>query len=265
MAESTLLLALVQMKVEGGQRSKNLIRAAKKIEDAAGRGAQMVLLPEAMDLGWTHPSALNEAQPIPEGQTAQMLCHAAKKNHIYLCAGLIEKENGFIYNSAILINPQGKIILKHRKINELDIGLKYYHVGKDLSLIKTDFGIVGIIICADAKNSNLLKSMGTQGAALVLSPCSWAVPADHDNLKTPYGQEWIEAYHSPAKAFSMWIAGCSNVGKMDDGPWRNYRGIGCSLIIDPNGKVAVQGPYGETAEAIIYHRVEIREKVNHHP
>jgi len=173
--------------------------------------------------------------------------------------GLIEKEERYIYNTAILIDPQGQIILKHRKINELDIGRQYYAVGTDLTVCQTAFGKFGIIICADAKDPHLLQLLGKQKTSVVLSPCSWAVPADHDHKKTPYGQEWIDAYSPAAKEFSLWIAGCSNVGWMNDGPWKGYKGIGCSLIVDPHGQVAAQGPYGAEADTIIYHTIIYEE------
>jgi predicted amidohydrolase len=255
-------LALIQMKVEGGQIEQNLLRAGAKIAEAAYENAQVVMLPEAMDLGWTHPSALTKAQPVPDGETCQFLINEAKKNNLYICAGLIEQDTDKIYNSAVIINPDGVILLKHRKINELDIGRKYYSVGDDLNVCQTEFGTFGMLICADAKDHLLLQRLGEKNASVILSPCSWAVPADHDNNRIPYGQEWVDAYRPPAKEFSMWIAGCSNVGWMSDGPWQGYKGIGCSLIVDPKGEVAATGPYGVEAEAIIY--MEIADKKLYH-
>ena len=57
-------LALAQMNVVGGDRSANLNHAGEMIREAAENGAQVVLLPEAMDLGWTDPSALTDAEPV---------------------------------------------------------------------------------------------------------------------------------------------------------------------------------------------------------
>jgi predicted amidohydrolase len=250
-------IALLQMKVEGGQRTKNLSRAGAKIAEAARAGAQIVLLPEALDLGWTHPSAISQAQPVPAGETSLFLSKEAEKFGLYICAGLIEKQDGQIYNTALLISPDGQIILKHRKINELDIGRQYYSVGSELSVCQTDYGKFGIIICADAKDPNLLQTLGKLGASVILSPCSWAVTADHNNKQSPYGQEWIDAYSPAAIDFSMWIAACSNVGWMNAGPWQGHKGIGCSLIVDPKGKVAAKGPYGVEAETIIFHTIDI--------
>ena len=90
----------------------NLDRATSRIAEAAANGATIALLPEAMDLGWTDPSARDLAFEIPEGKTCQALRKAAMLNGIYVCAGIIEKDGDKIYNAAVIIekeslNPTG--------------------------------------------------------------------------------------------------------------------------------------------------------------
>lgn len=247
-------LALVQMTVVGGDRKANLNHAREMIDEAALNKANVILLPEAMDLGWTDPSALTDAQPIPDGQTCQVLIGLAKKHGVFICSGLIEKAGDSVFNSAIIIDPEGKVILTHRKINELDIGHPYYALGNKLNVCHTPYGTFGLLICADAntKNQVLTRSLAYMGADVILSPSSWAVPADHDNEKDPYGSLWENAYEPVAKDFAVWIASASNVGKMTAGPWKDWNGIGCSLVVDNKGKIAVKGPYGADADTILY-------------
>ncbi len=122
------------MKVVGGDRAANLDHAGEMIAEAAQNGAQFVLLPEAMDLGWTDPSALTEAEAIPEGKTCRILSEMAIKYNLYICSGLIEKDGDKVFNSAVIIDPKGEVILLHRKINELDIGHPYYALGDRLNV-----------------------------------------------------------------------------------------------------------------------------------
>ncbi|MCK5702921.1 MAG: carbon-nitrogen hydrolase family protein, partial [Cyclobacteriaceae bacterium] len=199
-------LALVQMKVIGGDRKANLKHAREMIDEAASNNADVILLPEAMDLGWTDPSALTEAQPIPDGQTSQLLIAMAKKHGVFICSGLIEKAGDKVYNSAIIVDPGGKIILTHRKINELDIGHPYYALGDKLNVCQTPYGTFGLLICADANTQNhvLTRSLAYMGADVILSPSSWAMPPDHDNAKDPYGSTWENAYMPVAKDFELW-------------------------------------------------------------
>ena len=246
-------LALIQMLVRAGRKAENLNRAAEFIRQAAADGAEVVLLPEAMTLGWTDPSAESEADEIPDGQSCAHLRKLAKESGVYLCAGLIERAGSKIFNAAVFIDPQGKVLLHHRKINELEIGHHLYALGDRLAVAQTPLGTIGVMICADgfAHGQVVGRTLGYLGADLILSPCAWAVPADHDNTKTSYGKIWIDNYCPVAKDFRLWIAGASNVGPIESGPWKGRNCIGCSLVVGPSGEPALRGPYGVDAEAIL--------------
>ena len=72
----------------------------------------------------------------------------------------------------MIIDPQGEVRCQHRKLNELDIGHEYYAQGDRLNVVETDFGRIGLLICADAfaHDATLLQSLGYMGADLILSP-----------------------------------------------------------------------------------------------
>ena len=59
------------------------------------------------------------------------------------------------------------------------------------------------------------RSLGMMGAQIILSPCAWAVPADRDPVREPYGALWRDSYSPVAREFGLWIAGVSNVGRCD--------------------------------------------------
>lgn len=247
-------LALVQMEVEGGERARNIQKAVERVAEASSHGAEVALLPECLDLGWTHPSSQTMAGEIPGGEACAALMRAAEEHGIYVCAGLTEKAGDAIYNSAVIIDKQGKLLCKHRKLNELDIGHAYYSQGDRLNVVETEFGRLGLMICADgfAKGQVLSRSLCYMGADVILSPSAWAVPGDHDNTKTPYGETWRKAYKPVAQEFAVAIFGASNVGAITDGPWKGRKCIGCSLGIDPSGEEILQGPYGIDADCILY-------------
>lgn len=255
-------IALVQMNVIGGERDKNLAHAREQIRIAAGHGADIALLPEVMDLGWTHPSALVLADRIPGGVAYEQLAEEARQDKIFVCAGLIEKDGETIYNSAVIIGPDGNLLIKHRKLNELDIAHDLYAQGDRLNVCHTSLGTLGLMICADAtsKDWTIQRSLGYMGADIILSPSSWAVPPDHNNTDTPYGDTWRTAYKTVAREFGMWIIGVSNVGNIPEGPWKGWNCIGCSLVIDARGNEVLQGPYGAAADTIMYVDVETLER-----
>lgn len=246
-------LGLAQIAVVGGDAPRNLERAEAAIATAAARGIDVVLLPETLDLGWTHPAARVGAAPIPDGLACRRLRDAASRYGVFVCAGLTERAGDRVYNAAVLVDRHGDVLIHHRKVNELPIGRDCYGQGDRLSVAHTELGTLGIMICADATacDQAISRTLGCMGADVILSPCAWVVDATHDNRVTPYGDTWRSAYIPVARAYSVWIAGCSNVGQMTAGPWAGKQCIGCSLVIGPQGREIVQGPYGVEAEALI--------------
>ncbi|MDP2323062.1 MAG: carbon-nitrogen hydrolase family protein, partial [Gammaproteobacteria bacterium] len=111
----TVRIGLGQMRVVGGDPECNMARAEAMVREAAIAGCDVVVLPECLDLGWTHPSARTQAEPIP-GPRADRLCRAARTYRIHVVAGLTEAAGDRIYNAAILAGPAGELLLKHRKI-----------------------------------------------------------------------------------------------------------------------------------------------------
>lgn len=247
-------IALVQMLVAGGAKQENLRRAESAIAAAAAQAAQLVLLPETLDLGWTHPSAKEQAEAIPGGEPFERLSVAAKQHGVFLCAGLTERDRSQVFNSAILLDDSGQLLLKHRKLNELEIGHDVYSQGDRLSVVHTRLGAIGVMICADgfACDHVLSRSLCYMGADIILSPSAWARPATHDNIADPYGSVWREAYFPVARDFSVWFASASCVGPMTAGPWSGRNCIGCSMVVDSEGREVLQGPYGPDADTILY-------------
>jgi predicted amidohydrolase len=258
----TYKMAMAQMMVEAGKLDANLDRATERIGEAANKGAKIILLPEVMDLGWTDPSAKIMAYEIPDGKTCRRLRDAAVKNNIYVCAGIVEKNKDNIYNAAVIIDPSGKVILTHRKLNELDIAHELYDQGDKLNVVHTPLGTLGLYICADAtaKGNVLSYSLGYMGADIILSPSAWAVPPDYDNNATPYGDTWKKVYQPVSKMFDLWVVGVSNVGKIEAGPWKNWNCIGSSLVYAPGGKEVLQAPYGDKADTIIYVDISLKDR-----
>jgi predicted amidohydrolase len=255
-------LALAQLHVEPGNHVQNFARACAAIAEAARSGARLVLLPEALPFGWTDSSALKNAEPLPDGSLSRQLRVAAQQSRIFVCAGLIERAGDKLFNSALLIDPRGNVLIHHRKIYELDIAQHLYSLGDRLSVATTELGTIGVMICADgfAPGQVISRALALMGAQIIVSPCAWAVPADHDNEKDPYGKLWVDNYGPIARDFRIWIAGCSNVGPIADGPWKGRKCIGCSMVVAPNGQPIARAPYGEDTSTILYSEIELEPR-----
>jgi len=247
-------IALAQMRVAPGDVTGNVRRARQFIRRAADGGARVVVLPEALDCGWTFPRARELATPIPGGPTYFKLAALALDLGVYVCFGMTERRGDRVYNAAVLVSPAGDLLLHHRKLNELEIAHDLYDQGNHLGTARTPLATFGLMICADgfATGQVVSRTLALMGADVILSPSAWAVPADHDNAKTPYGDEWRGCYGPVAREHDLWIVGASNVGPVSAGPWAGRRCIGCSLVMGPGGREVLQGPYGEDAETVLY-------------
>lgn len=255
-------IGMAQMLVEGGAPEANLGRARAMIARAGAEGCAAVVLPEALDAGWTHPSAVEIAAPIP-GPTSDRLAEAATEAGVYVVAGITERAGERIYNASVLLSPEGELLLRHRKINVLGIAQDLYSIGDSLAVAETALGTIGIPICADNFSSSLAlaHSLARMGAQLFLSPSAWAMPAEHDNEAEPYGETWRTSFGTLARLYDLTVIGVSNVGWMSGGPWAGRKCIGCSLAMGPGGNVLAALPYGPEAEVLLSVAVEPREPI----
>lgn len=245
-----LRVALGQMLVEPGAPDRNLARACAMIASAAELGAQAIVLPETLDLGWTADAALTEAESIPGARSAQ-LCKAARQHGVVVAAGLTERHGAQIYNSAVLIDHDGRIAATHRKIAELDFARAVYATGCTLGVADTAIGRVGLAICADYWTPTLGLAQGAMGAQILLSPAAWAVPPEFDNARTPYGGEWLASYRAITAAHRIPVVGVSNVGPVTSGGWAGHACIGASIALRGDGTIAARGPFGVDANALV--------------
>jgi len=248
----TIRVAMAQMLVEGGRPDANVARAVQCVEQAAARGCHLVVLPECLDAGWTDPSARTLAQPIP-GPHTERLARAARQGGVFVAAGLVERAGAALFNSAVLIDPRGEILLVHRKINELDLAHDLYSIGDRLAVAHTPLGTIGLAICADNFPDSLAIGhvLARMGAQILVSPSAWAVEAGHDNAVAPYGELWRRAYGELCRLYDLHVVGVSHVGWLAAGPWKGRKVIGCSLAMGPGGVILAEGPYGHDAEALL--------------
>ena len=246
---SNIKIGLGQLLVEGGEPERNLNRAIDLIKDAKKNNCNLILLPECLDFGWTHPSSIKNAKAIP-GEFSDILCDEAKKNKIYICAGLSEKDlkDNKNYNSAILIDSKGNILSKYRKINVLEKAFDFYEIGNKLEVIETEFGKIGINICSDNYHDaiDIGLVLGRMGAEIILSPSSWTVEYSVTEEMDPYKNKWIDQFLKISKIFEIPVISTTSVGYIVGGPYEGKKMVGCSIATDKNG-LLTEGDFNEFA------------------
>lgn len=241
-------IGMAQLLVEGGEPDRNMERAERLIRQAATESCDLVILPETLDFAWTHPSALEEAEPIP-GKFSSFFSRLASELKVWLCVGLTEKRNDKNYNSAILLNENGEIVLKYSKINLLEVEFPYYEIGSKLEVADTPFGRIGLNICADnylqsgLHNAHMLARMGAQ---LILSPSSWTVDHSITEEMDPYKEKWVKPLSQIATLYQIPVVSVTSVGYIVGGPYEGKKMVGCSIAVSESGIIA-QGEFNEFA------------------
>ena len=260
MNKRKIRIGMGQILVEGGQVDANLNRAVKAIKEASEKNCQIIVLPECLDCGWTYPDSNKLGEPIP-GKISDILCEAALKNDIYVVAGVTELAENKVYNSAVLISSKGKLLLLHRKINVLDIAQDIYSIGDRLSVVETEFGKIGLNICADNFEDchALAYSLARMGADMILSPSAWALSPSYDWSKGDPCLMWEKSYTKIAEQFNVPVIGVSNVGEVNAGVWKGRSCIGTSVAVSYDGRVVAKGQQGVDKEELIIAEIEIQE------
>lgn len=240
-----------------GQLEKNLESISNACENLVSQNAEWIVFPECCDLGWTDEDAQTYAGEIADGEQTTHLGSLAAQWNVYITAGITERSQNRIFNTAVTYDNQGRLVNVHRKLNELDIAHGCYNLGDRLNVFDTPFGKAGVVICSDgfAENQCLTRSLCYMGAQFILSPCSWAVAPNYDYKNLSYGFLWKDCYGEVARKYKIWILGVSNVGRIRSGEWKGYHCIGNSLLINDQGETSFEAPYGDNATSLSVHEI----------
>ncbi len=222
-------IAMAQIMCIDGDRAGNLVRIENAIVKAKEKDVEIIVFPESCLLGWLNPDAFNRACTIP-GKDSDLICQLAKKYKIYICIGLDEKDGEKLYDAAIFVDDNGNILLRHRKINVLpELMTPPYSIGDGVQTVKTKFGTIGIMICADSFMENLLDSMKSKKPDLLLIPYGWAAA---ENEWPAHGEELIKVVKKAAAAVNCPVVGTNLIGQISHGPWMGQLYGGQSVAYD---------------------------------
>jgi predicted amidohydrolase len=230
----TTKAAICQIFCLDGDRRGNFVRIENAIREAKDAGADIACFPETALLGWVNPDAHKRAHPIP-GEDSDRLCRLAEDYNLYLCIGLAEKQDGNLYDSALLIDNKGNILLKHRKINLLtELMSPPYTPGERIDAVETKFGKIGLLICADTHDNTILKRMAALKPDLLLVPYGYAAVEDD---WPSHGKKLEKVVTNTARKTKAFVIGTNLVGEITKGPWKGRVYGGQSVAVDGTGRV----------------------------
>ncbi len=147
------------------------------IKEASQKKAKIICLPEFLTSKFSSVGFVQSAHPIP-GPDSKYLGELAKKYSIYIVAGLIESQAEQIFNTAVLIGPDGTLIGKYRKVaiptdEYLTLGIS---PGNEYPVFQTSFGKIGMMICWDGQYPSIARRLRDKGAEIIFLPVAGINP-----------------------------------------------------------------------------------------
>lgn len=224
-------IALVHAAVHWKDKEKNLTRLLALNEKAAGAGARIILNTELATTGYAFENRADIA-PLTEtipGPTTGAFGQITKKYGCYICTGLpeVDPETGIFYNAAALIGPSGHVVGRYRKVAPAFRENLWAARGNlPVLVVQTDFGKIGVLICADAYSYKPARVAALQGARLLLVLANW--PPEHHNP-----EKFLRAR---AAENGIYVLACNRTGKDKIMDCRSAE----SFIIDTGGGVVKQ-------------------------
>lgn len=228
-------VAACQILVDGN-RDAALRRIESALDEASAQGAQVACFPEACLLGWLNPEAHRLADAIP-GTTTKKLGELARRFGMMLSVGLAERDGSKLHNSVVLIGRDGELLAKHRKVNVLP-GLMepgYDRGDGHACVVETEYGRVGLLICADTFEDDLVHGVAELEPDLVLVPYGWAAPEEDWPGHGESLGAWIR--HT-AQLTRAPVVGVDSCGALAHGPWSGFLLGGQSRFSGADGRLS---------------------------
>jgi len=250
---TALTVACLQMEPSFGDVAANVARSLQMIEEAAARGARLVVLPELCNTGYMFASrdeAFALAEEIPGGLTVAAWSEAAARHRLHIVAGITERDGMRLYNSAVVLGPTG-YIGTFRKVHLWNEENLYFEPG-DLGfpVFHTPIGRIGVAICYDGWFPEAYRLCALQGADIVCVPTNWVpIPGQAPGQPAMANILAMAAAHSN----SLFVACADRVGIEREQPFE-----GQSVIVGHTGW-PVGGPASRDNEEIILATVELAD------
>lgn len=149
---------------------ENVRLFSEVVRKQAPAPTDLIVFPEGMTVVGTSKKYVDIAESVP-GPTTKALGELAKERKSWIVAGLYERDGLAVYNTAVLVDREGRVAGRYRKVylprEEVEAGLT---PGKDFPVFRTDFGRVGLMICWDVQYADPARALALNGAEIVVLP-----------------------------------------------------------------------------------------------
>lgn len=221
-----ITVATVQMRPKLGEAEDNLVKMSEMVSKIASQQkVDLIVFPELVTSGYELGVKFTElAQRVP-GPTVNLMAQRANEYGVYIAFGMVTKEKveSVLYNSAILVGPDGELIDTYNKIHLRGEERMAFREGYQLPVMETEVGTIGLMIGYDLAFPEVARSLTLDGAEILCVVANWEAP----NI-----DEWKTYVRARAYENSVFVAAANRVG---EDVTLNFGGE--SMVVGPRGQI----------------------------
>ncbi len=221
-----ITVATVQMSPKLCEVETNLERMGKWVQDICrAQKVDLIVFPELVTTGYECGVRFADlAEQVP-GRVTNYLAERAADFRVHLAFGMVEKQKveSIIYDSAVLIDPQGEVHHTYRKIHLRGEERLAFRPGYRFVVSETSFGMLGLLLGWDLAFPEAARCLTMQGAELLCICANW---------ERPHSTAWRNYVFTRALENSLFVTAANRVGEE-----YTYDFFGGSLIVGPQGEV----------------------------
>lgn len=230
MPTQEITVAAVQMEPSLGQMEENLVKMRDFIDRIASEEpVDLIVFPELMTTGYElGPRFPRLAQRIP-GPTVNLIGQRASELGVHVAFGMAtkkEKVESVLYNTAVLVGPEGDVLHEHHKLHLRGEEQITFRPGYRIRTADTPLGgaglTVGLMVGWDLAFPETARSLVMRGSELVIVCANW---------EEPHADEWRTYLRARAYENAVFIAAANRVGEEP-----SYTFFGQSAIVGPDGQ-----------------------------
>jgi len=221
-------VASVQLEILPGETKEARVERAAGVVEAQA-GADLVVLPEAWNVGYFNFDRYADEAEALDGPTIGRMREAASAIGAWLLAGsIIERRGDALHNTSVLIDRGGEVAATYRKIHLYGYGSQERRLltrGEEVTVADTDLGRLGLATCYDLRFPELFRMMVDRGAETFLVTSAWPYPRV---------EAWTALNRARALENQCWLVSANCAG--GEPPC-----CGRSMVVDPWGTAVAAG------------------------
>jgi N-carbamoylputrescine amidase len=239
----------------------NKQRLAERIEQLAREGADLIVLQELHNSLYfcqtENVDNFDLAEPIP-GTSTEFFSEVAERNEVVIVTSLFERRSaGLYHNTAVVIDSDGSIAGKYRKMHIPDdpgYYEKFYFTPGDLGFhpINTSLGKLGVLVCWDQWYPEAARLMALQGAQLLIYPTAIGYDSrDTSDEQQRQREAWQTVMRGHAVANGLPVVAVNRVGWEQSDGEDGIQFWGSSFVCGPQGEFLYAASADDEEQAVV--------------